>query len=813
MAALPSNQMGKRRRKSDSDDDVEFLGSKRCRTVNNPTSPLCAACQTLDIDFSFDKAYEYYRKKKISSTNLSSIHEAYDRRYFYNDAFLVHQFGNQLSSPSKCSLCDFFRSVRVQPDAHERYKLLAFPSSDAWLFHGARLKEAQRQEDWLDLRTRHDTVFMAVVPDLESIPSTAHDITWLDYEIPAVGAIFRQPAGESRDNRDQDLLGARELPLKFDLARVRAWLDVCRREHGDACKQRASYEPVTRGFRLINCSKDPPEVEEKPWGTPYAALSYVWGSTPADPGMWPATVMDAVEVARKLDSTYLWVDRSCINQSDTDEQGYLISRMTTIYEAAEFTIVAAAGDGASHGLPGVRSTPRRPQPKYYTDSGSLVLSILPDPRREVMKSQYWTRGWTYQEGVLSNRRIVFTDHQIYWECRSMASHESADVTLFHTTASHKDDPNYLLADFMLTGIFKGGAFSGGSSAHQDDSIVENDEEYRLDYGFPVVQEITVRAQLRGLADHMREFTKRNLKQDSDSLSAFQGVVGMYEQTESLCLFQGIPLWTGDIAGSAAGAQITFALSVSSWYHRAGPDHVMYISEACRRRTHLPSWTWAGWEGTISWRLPPDREHCAYMSDLIKATSPSIVWAANIYLSHPGSQSRVRLLDRSSALRLSSEMLSTIEIRDPYLLTAFDRIKDVDRKWKWGRRVGRPGRQEIVSYSSDKDMEWYRMGHKKGRLAFTGMSVAITQQQWTSKHVSGEFVSVLMFAGRFCVTEHGAARFLTLRKVPEASPTLWERVGILSLTLPYLDKAGCRDVSGLFAWIPARRQTSGSIVIR
>ena len=81
------------------------------------------------------------------------------------------------------------------------------------------------------------------------------------------------------------------------------------------------------------------------------------------------------------------------------------------------------------------------------------------------------------------------------------------------------------------------------------------------------------------------------------------------------------------------------------------------------------------------------------------------------------------------------------------------------------------------------------------------------------HVSGEFVSVLMFAGRFCATEHGAARFLTLQKVPEASPTLWERVGILSLTLPYLDKAGCRDVSGLFAWIPARRQTNGSIVIQ
>lgn len=288
---------------------------------------------------------------------------------------------------------------------------------------------------------------------------------------------------------------------------------------------------------------------------------------------------------------------------------------------------------------------------------------------------------------------------------------------------------------------------------------------------------------------------------------------MYEQTKSLYLFQGIPLWTGDIVGSAASAQVTFALSVSSWYHRASPNHAMFISEACTRRTHLPSWTWAGWNGTVSWRLPPDREYIAYMSDLIKATSPSMVWAANIYLLHPGCQSRVRLLDRSSALRLSNEALSTIEIRDPYFLTTFHRFKDVDRPWGWRKRVGRPGREVIMSRSSDKEMEWYRMGGPEGRLSFTGMSITVTQQQWTAKHVSGEFISVLMFAGRYRDTEHGAARFLTLQKVPQSSPTLWERVGMLSLTLGYLEKTGCRDIQGLFDRIPALPQTGSSIVIQ
>lgn len=64
-------------------------------------------------------------------------------------------------------------------------------------------------------------------------------------------------------------------------------------------------------------------------------------------------MLDAVEVTNKLGLQYLWVDRLCINQADDNEKAYLISKMTTIYEEAELTIVAAAGTGASHGLPGI----------------------------------------------------------------------------------------------------------------------------------------------------------------------------------------------------------------------------------------------------------------------------------------------------------------------------------------------------------------------------------------------------------------------------------------------------------------------------
>lgn len=325
-------------------------------------STLCMQCQKLDLDASFDESSEKFERVKNGSVvrpkDACKIPDG--DLYFYDDAILVHLFQERLSKPSDCPLCTFFRSLRVQPEVHERYKLLAFRSSDSWLYRGDWVQESGFCE------TRKDTVFMSVVPDIKSLPRCGYGVKWLDYDIPATGAMYCLRDGELPCSEEPKLLCARELgdgPTRwFD--DVRELLNLCRSKHGKACRRRASHESISRGFRLINCTKSPVVVEDKPWGTAYAALSYVWGSRPEDGKDWPQTVLDGVEVTRELGLQYLWVDRHCINQSDTAERQYLISRMTTIYEAAEFTIVAAAGSGASHGLPGVRSTRRRPQPKY-----------------------------------------------------------------------------------------------------------------------------------------------------------------------------------------------------------------------------------------------------------------------------------------------------------------------------------------------------------------------------------------------------------------------------------------------------------------
>jgi hypothetical protein len=108
----------------------------------------------------------------------------------------------------------------------------------------------------------------------------------------------------------------------------------------------------------------------------FVALSYVWGpdvdqSTVTyksnveelegpgslSPARLPQTLEDAMRVCEQLQERYLWVDRLCIIQDDTEDKARQIKAMDKIYSAARFVIVAAYGDGVKFGLPGI-SRPR-----------------------------------------------------------------------------------------------------------------------------------------------------------------------------------------------------------------------------------------------------------------------------------------------------------------------------------------------------------------------------------------------------------------------------------------------------------------------
>jgi hypothetical protein len=97
--------------------------------------------------------------------------------------------------------------------------------------------------------------------------------------------------------------------------------------------------------------------------------------------------------------------------------------MNYVYSQAEITLVAIADD-TSHGLPGVGSRPRHPQ--EYFQLGPMQLVSFISLNDIVVNSPWAQRGWTFQEGCLSNRKLIFTDHGVIFMCYGMQCWENIE---------------------------------------------------------------------------------------------------------------------------------------------------------------------------------------------------------------------------------------------------------------------------------------------------------------------------------------------------------------------------------------------------
>ncbi|EXL42446.1 hypothetical protein FOCG_14911 [Fusarium oxysporum f. sp. radicis-lycopersici 26381] len=85
-----------------------------------------------------------------------------------------------------------------------------------------------------------------------------------------------------------------------------------------------------------------------------------------------------------------------------------IQKMHKIYREADLTIIAAAGDGPDYGLPGI-STPRVSAPSVDLRLGAHRLVSTGRSAQEAVRNTRWaSRAWTFQEGLVSRRKLVFT---------------------------------------------------------------------------------------------------------------------------------------------------------------------------------------------------------------------------------------------------------------------------------------------------------------------------------------------------------------------------------------------------------------------
>ncbi|KAK2738124.1 hypothetical protein CKAH01_07502 [Colletotrichum kahawae] len=189
-------------------------------------------------------------------------------------------------------------------------------------------------------------------------------------------------------------------------------LEVCYKDH-EECRYRSQ---APSGLRLIDVNTK--KVSPVGPGFRYIALSYVWGDYPAQnlEDDFPTVVQDAMSVTKALGCQYLWVDRHCIDQDPNSlQKRKMIEQMDRIYGNAFVTIIAASGNSSRDGLPGMSGPPRRRQQNIRV--GDINLVELSRVGQETVKRGKWaTQGWTFQEGYLSKRRLIFTDKEVLQLC-------------------------------------------------------------------------------------------------------------------------------------------------------------------------------------------------------------------------------------------------------------------------------------------------------------------------------------------------------------------------------------------------------------
>lgn len=191
--------------------------------------------------------------------------------------------------------------------------------------------------------------------------------------------------------------------------------------------------------------KDPPRLvdgQDCLHNGGYLVLSYCWGMIPKD-APWllttmtiqpfateipltilPQTLHDAILWARKLKERYIWIDSMCILQDSKDDWQREASRMASIYGSATMTLVSASSS-VYGGMSDRRNPLRNSAASLVLEDGSskITIYLLPNgqPRNAPLPPPTDSRGWCYQEDLLSSRLVKMTQQSVLWQCLSDGS--------------------------------------------------------------------------------------------------------------------------------------------------------------------------------------------------------------------------------------------------------------------------------------------------------------------------------------------------------------------------------------------------------
>jgi hypothetical protein len=356
-------------------------------------------------------------------------------------------------------------------------------------------------------------------------------------------------------NLEDSFLQGRRVRDQLNLDLCKSWLDICTGTHGESCALVPLHGFSGGLIRLIDVERR--MVVSAISTCSYAALSYRWGEGVGQLELkqatyerltnpsglndeWddiPYTIKDAMTLCCRLSIPFLWVDALCIIQDDPEDKHKRIHAMDTIYSGAAFTIVAASGSDSWAGLPGVRSNTRLAQDKEVV--GSLTLSTAQPSLYSCLQDSSWnTRAWTFQEGILSKRLLIFTKRGTFFKCNTALWWED----------TYQELPSY-----------------NANVIHKVKTPITHIPFWK--YVLPSNPDFSSYAEL------VQDYTCRSMTKDTDSLNAFSGISRALENPFNTSFFQALPLIFFDIA-------LCF--------------EIPFLEDA-KRRNGFPSWSWCGWD--------------------------------------------------------------------------------------------------------------------------------------------------------------------------------------------------------------------------
>lgn len=384
---------------------------------------------------------------------------------------------------------------------------------------------------------------------------------------------------------------------------AKEWKTLCLSSHGDSCNNPLKIWQ-TRPAWVVDVKKRCLVPKSKV--DSFVALSYRWGDAtgplvddellgklqtpnclddPIISDNIAPTIQHAIYLTSVLNERYLWVDALCINHgsADTAEQ---LKLMGAIYVNATLTIIAADG-AARDGIKGLRGV-----------SGSRVhdlhQTIIPFGENKLLvrntsyfslleETQYYKRGWTYQEHIMAKRKLWFHGFQMHWECQCNQWHEEL------TSNSRVE-------------------------------VYINPRLQEMLAGFP---------ELGSVSHVVGDYNELFLRYDEDALPAVSGLLSVLGRSFNGGFLYGIPEMYFDRALAWRPQWEDTNLRRRTSSNRP--------SEIKLSPGGLPSWSWVGWQGHVT--MGKEASRINYISPCIEETTPITHWFTGDSPSTPPSSRR------------------------------------------------------------------------------------------------------------------------------------------------------------------------------